>query len=74
MSDEKFFRRLRFFKQTMEKMVEILREAYAEKHKRRGRHSKLDVAEIIFYENASDEKMRLIFLQIFPAQFDNYVS
>jgi len=47
MSDEKFFRRFGFSKKTMEKMVEILRASYAEKHKRRGRHSKVDVAEML---------------------------
>jgi len=47
MSDEKFFRLFGFSKKTMNTMVEILRAAYAAKHKKRGRHSKLDVAEML---------------------------
>jgi len=47
MSEEKFVRRFGFSKKTMKEMVEILREAYAAKHKKRGRHSKLDVAEML---------------------------
>jgi len=47
MRDEQFRRLFGFSKETMRKMVEILREAYAAKHKRRGRHSKLDVAEML---------------------------
>jgi hypothetical protein len=45
--DEAYFQRLcGFSKKTMPKMVAILREAYAAKHKRRGR-SKLDVADML---------------------------
>lgn len=47
MSDEQFRRRYGFTKKTMMEMVNILREAYAAKHKRRGRHSKLDVADML---------------------------
>ena len=47
MSDEQFRRRYGFTKKTMLEMVDILHEAYAAKHKRRGRHSKLDVADML---------------------------
>ena len=47
MSDEKFVRRFGYTKKTMKEMVEILREAYSAKHKRRGRHSKLKVEEML---------------------------
>jgi hypothetical protein len=47
MNDEEFRRLCGFTKETMLKMVSILREAYAAKHKRRGRHSKLDVADML---------------------------
>jgi hypothetical protein len=46
-SDKDFFRTFGFSKKTMLAMVEILREAYAAKHKKRGRHSKPDVAEML---------------------------
>ena len=45
--DIKFHRLCGFSKATMTKMVEILRVAYAAKHKRRGRHSKLDVEDML---------------------------
>lgn len=47
MSDEQFKRLFGFTKNSITIMVEILREAYAAKHKRRGRHSKLDVADML---------------------------
>lgn len=47
MSDEQFRRLFGFTKKTMCSMVVILREAYAAKHRRRGRHSKLDVADML---------------------------
>jgi uncharacterized protein YajQ (UPF0234 family) len=47
MSEEKFLRLCGYSKKTMKKMVEILREAYAAKHKRRGRHSKLEVEDML---------------------------
>lgn len=47
MSDEQFRRLFGFTKNSIKIMVEILREAYAAKHKRRGRHSKLDVADML---------------------------
>lgn len=47
MSEENFRRLTGFRKKTMDEMVEILREAYAAKHKRRGRHSKLEVADML---------------------------
>jgi len=47
MSAEDFVRRFGYSKPTMKKMVEILQAAYAAKHKRRGRHSKLTVAEML---------------------------
>lgn len=47
MSDKQFRRLTGFKKNTMDMMVETLREAYAAKHKRRGRHSKLDVADML---------------------------
>ena len=46
-SDSDFRRLFGYNKQTMLEMVAILREAYAAKHKRRGRHSKLDVADML---------------------------
>ena len=46
-SDEKFVRRFGYSKKAMRKMLEILQEAYAAKHTRRGRHSKLEVAEML---------------------------
>jgi hypothetical protein len=36
-----------YTKTTMMVMVNILREAYAAKHRRRGRHAKLDVADML---------------------------
>jgi len=47
MNDEDFQRLCGFSKKTMLKMVAILREAYMAKHKRRGRHSKLEVADML---------------------------
>jgi predicted transcriptional regulator of viral defense system len=47
MSDEEFCRLCGYTKETMLAMVNILREAYAAKHKRRGRHSKLDVSDML---------------------------
>ena len=47
MSDEKFRRLFGYTKKTMQAMVEILQNAYAAKHKKRGRHSKLDVADML---------------------------
>ena len=47
MKDEDFRRLCGFTKKTMSSMVEILREEYAAKHRRRGRHSKLDVADML---------------------------
>lgn len=47
MNDADFLRLCGFSKKTMLKMVAILQEAYAAKHKRRGRHSKLDVADML---------------------------
>jgi len=47
MDEADFLRLCGFSKKTMLKMLAILREAYAGKHKRRGRHSKLDVADML---------------------------
>ena len=47
MEDDDFHRLCGFSKKTMLKMLDILREAYAAKHKRRGRNSKLDVADML---------------------------
>ena len=47
LSDEDFRRLCGYTKKTMLEMVVILREAYAAKHKRRGRHSKLDVSDML---------------------------
>lgn len=47
MRDEQFHRLYGFSKKTMQAMADILREAYAAKHKRRGRHSKLEVADML---------------------------
>jgi hypothetical protein len=35
-------------KETFEAMAEVLREAYAQKHKRRGRHAKLPIEDQLF--------------------------
>lgn len=47
MDDIDFHRLCGFSKETMNKMVGILREAYVAKHKRRGRHSKLEVGDML---------------------------
>jgi hypothetical protein len=47
MSEAEFVRLCGYSKKTMEKMLEKLQEAYAAKHKRRGRHSKLCVGEML---------------------------
>ena len=47
MSDEEFRRLCGYTKKTMKKMEEILGKAYAAKHKKRGRHSKLEVGEML---------------------------
>ena len=47
MEDADFQRLCGFSKKTVLKMADILREAYAAKHKQRGRHSKLDVADML---------------------------
>jgi len=46
-SDEEIFRLCGYSKKTMKKMLGILEEAYASKHKRRGRHSKLEVGDML---------------------------
>ena len=46
-SDEDYVRLTGYSKKTMEKMLEILRAAYAAKHKRRGRQSKVEVADML---------------------------
>jgi transposase len=48
LSDEKFKQIIGVKKETFEKMLEIVTEAYAQKHRRRGRHSKLSIDEILF--------------------------
>lgn len=47
MNDSEFRRLCGYTKKTMREMVGILRSAYGAKHKRRGRHSKLDVADML---------------------------
>jgi hypothetical protein len=47
MSDTDFHRLCGFSKETMKIMVNILDEAYKANHKRRGRHSKLDVSDML---------------------------
>jgi predicted transcriptional regulator of viral defense system len=47
LSDEAFRRLCGYKKETMQLMVTILREAYAAKHRKRGRHSKLDVSDML---------------------------
>jgi hypothetical protein len=47
LSDEEFRRLCGYKKETMRIMVAILQEAYDAKHKRRGRHSKLDVGDML---------------------------
>ena len=46
-SDEEFFRLCGYSKPTMKKMLEILQATYAAKHKRRGRHIKLEVGDML---------------------------
>ena len=48
LSDKDFKQIIGVTKETFDEMVEILREAYAEKHKRRGRHSKLSIEDQLF--------------------------
>ena len=45
--DEKFRRITGVKRVTFEKMIEILKAAYAKKHKRRGRHSKLTIEDML---------------------------
>jgi len=45
LSDEDFKQIIGIKKTTFAEMAEILREAYAQKHKRRGRHAKLSIEE-----------------------------
>jgi hypothetical protein len=45
--DVQFRRLYGYTKATMKMMVDILREAYAAKHRRRGRNAKLDVADML---------------------------
>jgi len=47
MRDEQIHRLYGFSKKTMQAMVDILHEAYAAKHRRRGRHSKLEVEDML---------------------------
>jgi hypothetical protein len=47
MDDGQFRRLCGYTKKTMVEMFVILKEAYAAKHKRRGRHSKLDVGDML---------------------------
>jgi hypothetical protein len=47
MDDGQFRRLYGYTKATMMAMVDILREAYAAKHRRRGRNAKLDVADML---------------------------
>jgi hypothetical protein len=47
MDDVDFHRLCGFSKKTMLIMLAVLQEAYAAKHQRRGRHSKLDVADML---------------------------
>jgi len=47
LNDVDFLRLCGYSKKTMQKMADILREAYAAKHKRRGRNSKLDVEDML---------------------------
>ena len=48
LSSENFKQIIGVKKSTYEKMLSELRAAYAEKHKKRGRHSKLSVEDILF--------------------------
>jgi len=47
LNDEEYRRLCGYTKKTMVAMAEILREAYAAKHKRRGRNSKLCVEDML---------------------------
>ena len=55
MSDEDFVRLCGYSKKTMKKMAEILRGAYAAKHKRRGRNSKLSVLKGLTDKRSASE-------------------
>lgn len=48
LSDKDFKQIIGVKKETFEAMLGILHEAYAEKHKRRGRHSKLTIEDQLF--------------------------
>jgi hypothetical protein len=48
LSDKKFKQIIGVRKDTFKEMLDVLSVAYAEKHKRRGRHSKLCIDEILF--------------------------
>jgi predicted transcriptional regulator of viral defense system len=47
LNDDDFRRLCGYTKKTMLEMAEILLKAYIAKHKRRGRHSKLDVVDML---------------------------
>jgi hypothetical protein len=48
LSDSDFKQIIGVKKETFETMLEVLREAYAEKHKQRGRHAKLSMEDQLF--------------------------
>jgi len=48
LSDEKFKQVIGVKKETFDTMVEILKLAYQDKHKRRGRHAKLSIQDMLF--------------------------
>ena len=48
LSDTDFKQIIGVTKETFDAMVEVLREAYAAKHKRRGRHTKLSIEDQLF--------------------------
>jgi len=48
LSDADFKQIIGIKKKTFDAMVAVLQKAYAEKHKRRGRHSSLSIADMLF--------------------------
>ena len=48
LSDEDFKQIIGVKRETFDAMIEVLRDAYAEKHKRRGRHAKLPIEDQLF--------------------------
>ena len=56
LKDEDFKRIIGVTKETFEAMIIILQEAYAKKHKKRGRHTKLSLEEQLVMSDSSRSK------------------